>query len=149
MDEKEMRLTAEYNGGDIQITQPSQLRSEATFKMIGGGDAAGESFEATVTIGVFYNGMKSFLRSVQHGEYVLRLEKQQPRSAEDRLKQFLYILMRDYVVSGSLEKIIAEHLDKANTVEPNDRLAPVHYSAYHMSEYAEELMRLILYEKDI
>ena len=52
---------------------------------------------------------------------------------KDRLVAFLYVLMRDEVVSGAVEKIMLEH------VESNDREAV--FSNPHLEAHAVELAK--------
>ncbi len=49
------------------------------------------------------------------------------------LKQFLYILMRDEVVPGKIERIITEHLEKAIGKD-------LEYSNEDLAHYAEKLV---------
>ena len=37
-----------------------------------------------------------------------------PRPTEDRLARFLYLLARDHLPTGEIEKILAEHIESAD-----------------------------------
>ncbi len=57
-------------------------------------------------------------------------------SGEDRAQTFFYILLRDHLPSGTVEKIFQEHL-------LHDRGAAI-YSAKHLAEYAREFAGRLL-----
>jgi hypothetical protein len=58
--------------------------------------------------------------------------------AEAGLTSFLYILMRDEVTPGAVERLVVDHVEKAK----GSKL--VTYSNVHLAAYARELARRIL-----
>ena len=61
--------------------------------------------------------------------------------AEQRLKVFLYILLRDHLTSGYVEGIIKEHVNKIGD-------GGIDFTNSHLAEYSEDLVERILEDEN-